>query len=748
MQLKSFVVRNFRRLKKVWVDLSGETTIFVGANNSGKTSATQIFQLFMAEAGKFTIHDFSADCWIAFNAFEAGARDGEAILPSIDLDLWFDVDESNLHRVIDLLPDLDWKGKPVGVRISFEPKDAAALFTNYLEARPTAGDKSGQPETRDDTYKPWPRNLFDYLSKRLDAEYQVAYYKLDADKLNETNELPEAYVPLKLAEGARIVNSVIKVDFLDAQRYLSDNEVRGRSEDLSRRLSRFYLRNLQKRDPDVDALRALAESENRLNEHYAGVFAPMLGRLEKLGYPGLANPKLVVRANIKADSLLSGNSAQVHYAVAGIVPDAESSAQITLPDRYNGLGFKNLIYMVVELVDFHHAWIDMDEKRPPVHIVMIEEPETHLHAQLQQVFVRHVREILGEVDGCGTQLIITTHSSHVVYEDFRFIRYFCRLKRDDDLHYTDVKNLSNFYELEEPATRDFLLQYLKLTHCDLFFADAAILVEGNVERLLLPLIIARSSKVLTGSHLTILEVGGAFAHKFRQLIEFLGIPCLIITDIDSMALPLQGDQDVDEECLEDAEFDTDPEVESASAPPVKRKPNAKACLTDVPGAYTSNETLKQWIPKLEMIEDLLDLPPESKVIDSPGALGAAVRVAFQTRQTVSWSGCTREIAGRTFEESFAFSNLAWCQEAENQHIGLRVSLKVRQKGIDGIIDAIFMRVRAFDKTRFALALMDSKDETWMAPAYIVEGLEWLASRLGVVESKVAVGTASLQGESE
>ncbi|WP_416211520.1 AAA family ATPase, partial [Frankia sp. Cas3] len=41
MHLRSFAVRNFRRLKNVSVDLDEKTTIFVGANNSGKTSATQ-----------------------------------------------------------------------------------------------------------------------------------------------------------------------------------------------------------------------------------------------------------------------------------------------------------------------------------------------------------------------------------------------------------------------------------------------------------------------------------------------------------------------------------------------------------------------------------------------------------------------------------------------------------------------------------------------------------------------------------
>jgi predicted ATP-dependent endonuclease of OLD family len=72
---------------------------------------------------------------------------------------------------------------------------------------------------------------------------------------------------------------------------------------------------------------------------------------------------------------------------------------------------------------------------------------------------------------------------------------------------------------------------MKLTHCDLFFTDAAILVEGNVERLLLPQMIEKEAQRLKAACLSIMEVGGAFAYRFRTLIEFLGLPTLIVTDM-------------------------------------------------------------------------------------------------------------------------------------------------------------------------------------------------------------------------
>ncbi|MEU1242962.1 ATP-dependent endonuclease [Micromonospora parva] len=715
MHLSSFVVRNFRRLKSVKIDLSEDSTIFVGANNTGKTSATHIFQLFFNASARFSVHDFSADCWSAINSFNPAQQSGSAELPSISLDLWFAVDEANLHRVMGLLPDLDWQGTSVGVRMAFQPIDSDALYANFLEAYDSAMAKR---DSSDDSYKPWPRSLHDYLSKRLNQEYCISYYKLDSSDAGEASLEASDSMLTPLDGGSQIVASIIRVDFVDAQRYLADVEARGRAEDLSKRMSRFYQRNLQKRDPDVDALRALAESEARLNAHFADVFESTLGSLRKLGYPGLTNPELVIKTELRADTLLSG-SAQVHYAVPGIQPVPAGGTDITLPDRYNGLGFKNLIYMVVEILDYHHSWLEKSEDRPPVHLVMVEEPEAHLHAQLQQVFIRQIRQIVGDSQGgVGTQFVVTTHSSHIIYEDFRSIRYFRRFDNEDGLHFTQVRNLSTFYNSEGPATRDFLLQYLKLTHCDLFFADAAVLVEGNVERLLLPLIIAKSCDELEACHLTILEVGGAFAHKFRELIDFLGLTTLIITDLDSVvAEPVKKTDDGASVVVAGCE--------------IERKSRPKACLASAPGATTSNPILKEWLPGLHSIEDLLKVDHGKKVAEFGQSPRSAVRVAYQTLRPVTWRGSVEQAAGRTFEESFAFENLEWCQGEANEALDLVLSPDVCAQGLDAMLAEIFQRVRTIDKTQFALALMSADRNAWESPAYIVEGLKWLAEQLGV-----------------
>jgi predicted ATP-dependent endonuclease of OLD family len=750
MHLKKLSIRNFRRLSNVVIDLASDISIFVGANNSGKTSVGHALQLFTGR-GKFSVHDFNADQWPQIVAFGEGEAD--AALPSIEIDIWLEIGADDIHRVVDLLPSLAWQGALVGMRVVFAPVDPDATRVRYAEARQRALDAMAPHDGEALAFDPSPRNLQEYLRDKLNDEYELRHFVLDPRRFNPAMVAEAGYQAKQLTgrdrTGAKILESLLRVDFLHAQRHLSDLPGSARAENLSRVLSRFYDRNLEQRGEDLAALRALAESEVLLNEHLERVFAPTLRSLAQLGYPGLANPRLMIRSALDPESIMSSrDGARVHYALG---PDDGATEPPTLPDNYNGLGFKNLIFMVVELLDIHAQWLGIEDNRPPVHLIFIEEPEAHLHAQLQQAFIRKVMDILalGEEDQVHytSQVVVTTHSTHILYErGFRPIRYF-RRSRSEAVSTSDVLNLSIFYDDTDPNIRTFLERYLRLTHCDLFFADATVLVEGNVERLLLPQMIASAAPRLQSTYLTVLEIGGAFGYRFKSLIEFLGLTALIITDLDSVfaaplpevgedgaagavAAPALVELDVPVEAqAEDEEDDDGDEDEEQPAAGDAEKPG-KACIAGHPGAATSNQTLLQWLPRCGTVATLWAATEDDCTQPRGNDNEALVRVAYQCRTDVTWGENTMALAGRTLEEAFALENLAWCQDVARKSLQLRIP-KSGDKELTELVRRIHRRVQAksFKKTDFALALLAEDPAQWTVPTYIASGLRWLENEV-------------------
>jgi hypothetical protein len=213
----------------------------------------------------------------------------------------------------------------------------------------------------------YPESLRVYLETNLNREYELRYFVLDPAKFNEQLDAVEGYVPSLLGEdqgrgGKDILAGLIKVDFLAAQRRLDDRNSGNRAEDLSRRLSRYYKRSLEKSQGDYAALRALSDAAVSLNNHLQRVFRSTFDRLEQLGYPGLTNPHLIIKTSLNPEAVMNnGEGARVHYALD--LPE-DGQMPLTLPDQYNGLGYKNLIYMAVELLDLHQQWRELEINRP------------------------------------------------------------------------------------------------------------------------------------------------------------------------------------------------------------------------------------------------------------------------------------------------------------------------------------------------------------------------------------------------
>lgn len=134
MKIKKIHLWNFRRLEDVEIGFENEETVFVGPNNSGKTSATTAFRLFLISPN-FSIHDFSVSKVADIDAFGLKDDAEKGSLPSIGMDLWFSIDPNiEYGRVADLLPNASGNFEEVGVRLEYCVKDAGKLKSEYLSA--------------------------------------------------------------------------------------------------------------------------------------------------------------------------------------------------------------------------------------------------------------------------------------------------------------------------------------------------------------------------------------------------------------------------------------------------------------------------------------------------------------------------------------------------------------------------------------------------------------------------------------
>jgi len=683
MNLSKVSICNFRRLENVVIDIEDKETIFVGPNNSGKTSATAVFRCFLG-GRDFAIHDFS----VARTAdFERFAASGNAVdLPEISLDLWFTIDPKSIAfgRVFTLLPKLSDYTK-VGFRLSYGIEDAKKLHEQYLAAYPV-GENGKRAKT-----------LLQYLAADANlSRHSVVRYASLEEKVAEGAEIKVISTPLEPEEGKRLVKHLIRVEFIDAQRNINDDD-NSRSNRLSSAFASYYRKNLEQAEYAVEAHKVIDENNRQLTEHYQVQFKPLFDLIKGLGVPSVNDRELRIVSSLSPETALRGSTELLY-----VDPGREHE----LPELYNGLGFKNLIYMAIQARHFHSQWLLTAENRPLCLLIFIEEPEVHLHAQVQQTFITNIWEVIdqsakaAQLPHMVPQLVVTTHSSHVLDAvDFEKVRYFQRCHLTNEALNGGIRNASDVKSLRafqpEPDVVDdvpissadslaFLKRYLRLTHCDLFFADGAVLVEGAVEKLLMPTMIEKSAKRLSSTYLTVLEVGGAYAHRFDGLLAFLRIPYLVITDIDS--------------------------VEPAGYP--------STCRADVLGARTSNASLKKLCGK-NTVSDLVTMSATEKVDNAKDRC-----IAFQTGGLVEEGGVQVMMRPRTLEEAIAYENFSLLRSGD---ISIGTSIP---DTLPEAYQQIYDRIRSdnFKKTAFAMSLLAGK-QTWSVPIYIAEGLGWLETRL-------------------
>lgn len=522
MKISKIEVQNYRLLKDFSIDLEDELSLIIGKNNSGKTSLLSVMDKFLnsGKTIKIVFNDINIDTKeeikeiINSNDPLADNYKPIGIIMKLHIDYFGSDDLSNISKLMmDLDPDNN------SILLSFEyvlTKDEIySLRKDYLKFKIIENGKKNYKKPKD----------LEYFLQQNQSEYFHFYKKtIDVKDNDKFIDLDKENISLK---------DIINFKFIKANRDVSNKEP-------DKSLSTLSFKIFEKIETDerhqekIDKFKdTLYETDLLLGDTYEDIFEETINKVKKFGGMKPDDTKIKIKSTLQHKELLKGNTTVVY-----------EHDNNELPESYNGLGYMNLISMIFEIeILVNQFKRNSTEKPADMNLLFIEEPEAHTHPQMQYVFIKNIKSLLrgciSRKDGEKRELqyIISTHSSHIVAEsNFDDIKY---LSRDNNsVIAKNLRTLEDEYEKDGGKENyKFLKQYLTLHRAELFFADKAIFIEGDTERILLPAMMKKVDQEspenpMLSQNISIIEVGN-YSHIFDKFIDFFNIKSLIITDIDS-----------------------------------------------------------------------------------------------------------------------------------------------------------------------------------------------------------------------
>ncbi len=649
MQLSKIRIHNYRLLIDAELDVHKETTLIVGRNNTAKTSCIDCVSTVL-NGKNFSYDDYPLEkrqelhnLVAKYMAKEISFSELCEKLPIISIEFIVDYSsddlEDNLGALSPFIIDVDLDTTEALIRVEYKLKIEEKALWNLLE----------KTFYKNNVWMPDTTEIHDIVVNSFTKIFGLTIYAVNPKNMKD-----------RQVKSSNELSELFPFYSIPAERILGEDGTQSKNT-LSELISSFFDVNEEELDPKVATeimkLRQIIEDANKdVQKHSNEILSSVVSNAIGFGYPNAEELQLGVTTHLKIDDQIK-NQTKLSYT--------SGASKESLPSTHNGLGYKNLIKMEFLLAAFAK---DVDKHGEAcIPLLFIEEPESHMHPQMQHAFADYLETFLNKISNVHIQTFLTSHSAHIANTmDFSKIRY--AQKTTAGVIY---KNLHLFAQ-SNANNMDFIKKYLTISRCDLFFADKIIFIEGASERLLLPDMITKCDKAglfnsvtykLPAQYYALIEIGGAYAYKFIPFSNFLGIPCLILTDIDSM---------------EDG--------------------RTKAVVSK--GKTTSNSTIKWWMRQIKSLSEDDDTPialSEIIALNESQKTRGKCHIEFQTKEN--------GLCGRSLEESIINTNRNYYGLAEPV---TEESLTFKEKS----------------KTDFALRLIFDKPD-YEIPQYIKAGLVWL-----------------------
>lgn len=686
MYLKSLELTNFRKFRSKnnlvefvdsdsykrheenkTIEVASTTTLIVGKNNSGKTTVTTALEKLIKE-GPFTANDFNFSYLrekISDYKKASYTPDFSNELPLLEFKLTIGIGEESNDLVTNLVPFMkltDVDNSEVNIIIKYELEEDQIFQKSVTELL----DEGILDKTI--LFKKFVELIND------STDFKIKYY-------NESG----LNIPFKIKD-------LIEIKAIKANNVENDKSL---SKAFSKIVEYRYKSTLGKDDKkNLESL--ISEVNTQLSTNIADKHSQSIND-SLASIEASDRLEMLLSADITFQKLM-GNLIKYEYVEQGH----------NIPENQFGLGYTNLMMIIADLIEYMEQYPE-DSFNSKVNLISIEEPETFMHPQMQERFITHINDAIsslleGKNKNVNSQLIITTHSSHILNSkihsgnSFNNINYISTenncshiVSLNDD-KISPSLNSDNENALEEreaqEASLKFLKKHIKYKVSELFFSDAIIFVEGVTEETLLKYYI-ETDEILNKYYISIFNIDGAHGLVYHNLIRQLRVPSLIITDLD-----------------------------------IKRNEDEKTAftqMTSLKDLFTTNETIAKYFKRDYSLQGI----PEKIEKDN-------VRINYQ--------GIINGFYATSFEEAFIltnFENGILKKTIESLKPGILKGIIGDEKDYSKLKENSYklQKKLSSSKSDFANKLLfefitkDESVELPELPHYIKDGLNWLSEKL-------------------
>lgn len=506
MYIANVSIQNFRGFGETKIiELNENLNIFIGHNNSGKTSIIKALQiLFDASYSKrLTINDFNRQISID----ELKANPPHITISSV---LKESIDEKEYSEDIVLVSTMLTKIE--------RPYEAKITYEFFL------------PEKEIEDYKSTMTSIVSMNIEDYWNEIQHSFLSKYVWKLYVGNE------KLKTTVDNDIL-SKFDFEFLqpirDVERDLSSG-----SNSLLKDVIDFFIDYDIKNDKtkERDAVKSELQKVKREFSDSAQLLMDKLQKRLTSGEKQIVKYADNTGATFDETSPHFDGNLNETTLYSALKLTLEDKVGIKLPPSNNGLGYNNLIYIALLLArmqkDAMGEYYGSNAKL--FSVLAIEEPEAHLHPTMQYRFLKFLNE---NMKSNVRQIFISTHSPNITAAS-KLDNLIVLNKENEKIEVAYPGRVFDMKDKEDKASKAYVERYLDVTKSDMLFAKRIILVEGISEQLLLPLFTNYLKGDLVDSHVAVINIGGRYFAHFLKLFDrdrsqfAVNKRVAVITDLD------------------------------------------------------------------------------------------------------------------------------------------------------------------------------------------------------------------------